>query len=97
MIRGVGLRAPSEKEMKESKPSETREAIDTLTIFTILVRCPKGGTPNATCPFVQFRDSYNLEEKFQYAESLPAGKRLKMLDFHNHCLATAYAKQNDSN
>lgn len=79
--------------MKGDEEPESHENNDTLTIFTMLVRCPRGGTPNSTCPFALFRDRYTLEEKFQLAKSLPEGTRREMMDFHQHCLATAYAKE----
>lgn len=77
--------------MKENEKEEALVAIDTLTIFTLLVRCPTGGSPYAPCPFAPLRGQYTLEEKFRLAQSLPEDQRREMLAIHNHCLATDYA------
>lgn len=83
--------------MKKNNPSAAPESIDTLTIFTMLVRCPRSGPPSEACPFTLFRDKYNIEEKFQLAESFPQGQRQEMMAIHNHCLAAAYAKPKGDN
>lgn len=71
--------------MTEKEWEEALEGPDTLTIFTLMVRCPTGGVPNDSCPFAQHRDQHTLEEKFRLAESLPPNKRKEMLAFHRHC------------
>jgi hypothetical protein len=81
----------------ENEQEEARGTIDTLTIFTLLVRCHTGGLPSASCPFARHRDKLTLEEKFRLAESLPENKRREMLAIHNHCLATDYAKKTTDN
>lgn len=79
--------------MKENEREETLGTSDTLTIFTLLVRCPKGGLPNDSCPFALLRGKNTLEGKLRLAESLPENKRREMLAFHKHCLAIDYAKE----
>lgn len=80
--------------MKENELDKELVAIDTLTIFTLLVRCPTGGLPSDACPFARYRDKHTLEEKFRLAESLPANKRHEMLAFHKHCLTKAHLQVN---
>lgn len=78
--------------MEGTGREEARGTIDTLTIFTILVRCPRQGVPDDSCPFKPLRKEFGLEEKFRLAESLPEEQRREMLAFHNNCLAKDYAK-----
>lgn len=84
--------------MKENDREEAQISVDTLTIFTLLVRCPAGGSlSRKSCPFAEHRDKLTLEEKFRLAESLPQQKRREMLAFHNHCLATYYELEKTDN
>jgi hypothetical protein len=73
---------------------EVLEPIDTLGIFTLLVRCPTGGSPGNSCPFAQYREQHTLEEKYRLAESLPENKRREMLAFHKHCQAQTHIQVN---
>lgn len=70
---------------------EALESVDSLTIFTLLVRCPLDGLLNSACPFAKHRDKLTIEEKFHLAEALPEDKRREMLAIHNDCLAAGYA------
>jgi hypothetical protein len=83
--------------VEDKQREETQGTIDTLTIFTLLVRCPTGGSPSDSCPFAPLRDKHTLEEKFRLAESLPQNKRQEMLSTHNQCLAEDYAKEPTAN
>lgn len=63
---------------------------NTLTMFALLIRCPAGETGrNGHCPFAEYRNSCELEEKFRIAESIPEEKRRELLGFHESCLAGA--------
>lgn len=73
----------------QARPQEpAQETSETLSVFTLLIRCPKPGAPNRACPFAQFRDLSGLEEKLLFAQSLPEQRRREMLTFHQHCLTT---------
>lgn len=78
--------------MKENEREAGQGTIDTLTIFTLLVRCPTGGLPSGSCPFAPLRDKHTLEEKFRLAESLPDNERRRMLAFHKNCLIKAHGR-----
>lgn len=74
--------------MQASPQEPAQETSETLSVFTLLVRCPKPGAPTRTCPFAQFRNLSGLEEKLLFAKSLPEDRRREMLNFHQHCLTT---------
>jgi hypothetical protein len=80
--------------MTENEQEEALGTIDTLTIFTLLVRCPTGGAPSASYPFAWLRGEYTLEERFHLAESLPQTKRREMLVAHRRCLARVHMQVN---
>lgn len=80
--------------MRENEGDTELVTIDTLSIFTLLVRCPTGGLPGNPCPFAPFRDNHTIEEKFRLAESLPEDKRQELLAFHKHCLTKGHLQAN---
>lgn len=67
---------------------EDRRLFNTLTLFSLLVRCPAGEKgENGSCPFAEVRKACSLEEKFLIAERLPDEKCREMLGLHDLCLA----------